>query len=50
MRHKLITPTKTSQVHVRHGDKWREAKQVPAPVYFERAQALQVLLQQWHSA
>jgi len=27
---------------VRHGDKWREARQVPAPVYFERAQTLQV--------
>ncbi len=27
---------------MRHGDKWREARQVPAPVYFERAQTLQV--------
>jgi hypothetical protein len=31
------------QVHIRHGDKWREAKETPTLTYFEKAQQLQVL-------
>jgi hypothetical protein len=30
------------QVHVRHGDKWREAKETLTLTYFEKAQQLQV--------
>ena len=30
------------QVHIRHGDKWREARETPTLTYFERAQQLQV--------
>lgn len=33
------------QVHIRHGDKWREAKETPTLTYFEKAQQLQVLHQ-----
>ncbi len=31
------------QVHIRHGDKWREAKETPTQTYFDKARQLQVL-------